>query len=369
MIAAGPYSPPEADAIEPRMNRRQGQVPRSGRATARPPTDPHTLNTALRAWASAIDSVGDLVFMHDENGCLMRANQAYAARTGAPAADLLGRPFRALLREAGPAQGLPSDDTPAPCTATEQEIVLATGETYRCRTLPVQDDTGAVVCCVHIMRERAAPTDAGMQAGAPADIEAGERRLRRNLEATIEAFAAAIELSDPHNAGHGRRVAALGVAIGEDLRLSRHELEGIRLAALIHDVGSFKIPVEVLVKPGKLTAVERLLVQSHPEVGHRILHGIEFPWPIADIVLQHHERIDGSGYPRGLPGTGILLEAKVIAVADAMEAMLSDRPYRPGLPIESALRELVDQRGTFYDPAIVDACVRVFGEQGFVLPE
>ncbi|MGH8849476.1 MAG: HD-GYP domain-containing protein, partial [Casimicrobiaceae bacterium] len=148
-----------------------------------------------------------------------------------------------------------------------------------------------------------------------------------------------------------------------------HEIEGIRFAALVHDVGSFKIPVEVLVKPGKLTAVERLLVQSHPEVGHRILHGIDFPWPIADIVLQHHERIDGSGYPRGLAGNALLIEARVIAVADAMEAMLSDRPYRPGLPVDTALHELVGQRGTFYDPAVVDACGRLFSGQGFVLPE
>lgn len=147
------------------------------------------------------------------------------------------------------------------------------------------------------------------------------------------------------------------------------ELEGIRFAALVHDLGSFKIPIDVLVKPGKLTAAERLPVQSHPEVGHRILRGIDFPWPIAEIVLQHHERSDGAGYPRGLGATAILIEAKVIAVADAMEAMLSDRPYRPGLGAEGALRELSDQRGSSYDPAIVDTCVQLFPRQGFELPD
>ncbi len=153
--------------------------------------------------------------------------------------------------------------------------------------------------------------------------------VRRNLEATVEAFAATIELNDPGNASHGRRVAALAVAIGKEISLSATQLEGTRLAALIHDLGSFKIPVDVLIKPGKLTNVERLLVQSHPEVAHRILQGIEFLWPIAEIILQHHERIDGTGYPRGLAGSDMLIEAKIVAVADAMEAMLSDRPYRP----------------------------------------
>ncbi|MGH8849935.1 MAG: HD domain-containing phosphohydrolase [Casimicrobiaceae bacterium] len=350
------------------MNRRAARPRPAGRAATRPPTDPYTLNAALRAWAAAIDSVSDLVFIHDENGCLMRVNQAYAARAGAPAGDLLGRPFREVLPAAEATHAAsPGDANPA-CAATEQERALATGETYRCRTMPVRDDAGDVVCCVHIMRECAAPGEPRLPARAPASLEATERRSRRNLEAMIEAFAAAIELSDPHNAGHGRRVAALAVALGQDLNLSPHELEGIRAAALIHDVGSFKIPVEVLVKPGKLTEVERLLVQSHPEVGHRILHDIEFPWPIAEIVLQHHERIDGSGYPRGLAGTAILIGARVIAVADAMEAMLSDRPYRQGLSVDAALRELADQSGSFYDPAIVDACARLFARQGFVLP-
>ena len=203
---------------------------------------------------------------------------------------------------------------------------------------------------------------------AIADGPGDDARLRRNLEATVDAFAAAIELNDPGNGNHGRRVAALAQAIGKELPLSADQRDGTRLAALIHDLGSFKIPVEVLVKPGKLSAVERLLVQSHPEVAHRILQSIEFPWPIAEIILQHHERIDGTGYPRGLSGSAILIEAEIIAVADAMEAMLSDRPYRPSLGVDAALNELIEYRGTAYDPAVVDACARLFAEQGFELP-
>jgi HD-GYP domain-containing protein (c-di-GMP phosphodiesterase class II) len=333
----------------------------------RPATDPHTLNTALRAWASAIDAVSDLVFMHDEGGCLMRVNRAYAERAGAPPGHLLGRSFRELMPEAAGTADLEGQAS-AQCTSGQGELVLASGESFSCRTQPLQDDSGGTSCCIHILRERA-PANL---ADAPPAITGGQgddARLRRNLEATVDAFAAAIELNDPGNGNHGRRVAALANAIGKELPLSADQRDGTRLAALIHDLGSFKIPVEVLVKPGKLTAVERLLVQSHPEVAHRILQSIEFPWPIAEIILQHHERIDGSGYPRGLSGSAMLIEARIIAVADAMEAMLSDRPYRPSLGVEAAVNELIQYRGTAYDPAVVDACARLFTEQGFELPD
>ena len=347
------------------MSRHEG-ARTSARAPARPATDPHTLNTALRAWASAIDAVSDLVFMHDEGGCLMRVNRAYAARAGAPQGDLVGRPFREVMPEAAGTAGL-EGQAPAQCTSGEGELILASGESFSCRRQPLQDDSGGVSCCIHILRKRAAP-DVAAPSAAIADGQGDDARLRRNLEATVDAFAAAIELNDPGNGNHGRRVAALAQAIGKELPLSADQRDGTRLAALIHDLGSFKIPVEVLVKPGKLSAVERLLVQSHPEVAHRILQSIEFPWPIAEIILQHHERIDGTGYPRGLSGSAILIEAKIIAVADAMEAMLSDRPYRPSLGVEAALNELIEYRGTAYDPAVVDACARLFAEQGFELP-
>lgn len=331
----------------------------------RPATDPRTLDKARRAWAAAIDAVADPVFMHDEGGYLMRVNQAYAARAGVPPRDLLGRSFRDVLPEDGTIVRS-SDGAMAPCTGQPTDIVLADGGTLTCRRLPVQDEHGVTVCCIHILRERAMPDSAAATGSARGGL-AGDQRLS-DFEAIVEAFAATMELSTPSNASHGRRVAALASAIGYALPLSETQLTGTRLAALVHDLGSFKIPAELLLKPGKLTDVERLLVQSHPKVGHRILQGIAFPWPIAEIVLEHHERIDGSGYPRGLIGSSMLIEAKIVAVADAMEAMLSDRPYRPRLGVDAALSELVEHRGAFYDPEAVDACVRLFS-QGFELPD
>jgi HD-GYP domain-containing protein (c-di-GMP phosphodiesterase class II) len=354
-----------ADGIEPRMSRRP-EPKHAGRAPVRPATDPHTLNTALRAWGSAIDAISDLVFMHDEGGCLMRVNRAYAERAGVPPADLLGRPFRVVMPEVAGPPG--PDGQPAQCAGGEGELLLASGESLSCRRQPLQDDSGGTTCCIHILRPRAA-TNLADTLPAITGGQGDDARLRRNLEATVGAFAASIELNDPANGSHGRRVAALAQAIANELPLSPEQCDGTRLAALIHDLGSFKIPVEVLVKPGKLTAVERLLVQSHPEVAHRILQSIEFPWPIAEIILQHHERIDGTGYPRGLTGSAMLIEAKIIAVADAMEAMLSDRPYRPSLGVEAAVGELLEYRGTAYDPAVVDACARLFTERGFALPD
>lgn len=141
------------------------------------------------------------------------------------------------------------------------------------------------------------------------------------------------------------------------------------MAGSIHDVGKVGIPTEILTKPGKLGPVEAALVKVHVQAGHDILRGIDFPWPIAETVLQHHERLDGSGYPNGLKGDAILMEAKVLAVADVVESIASYRPYRPAMGVEAALKEIIEHRGTLYDPSAVDACVTLFREKGFTLPD
>ncbi len=192
--------------------------------------------------------------------------------------------------------------------------------------------------------------------------------LRRNLEATIDAIAATVESRDPYTAGHQRRVAQLGVAIARELGLPEEQVHGIQLAATIHDLGKIQIPAEILSKPGKLSDIEFMLVQTHPKAGYNILKDVKFPWPIPDIVLQHHERQDGSGYPQGLKGDQILLESKIIAVADVVEAIASNRPYRPALGIDVALQEIERNRGEKYDAKVVDACIKLFREFGFKLP-
>jgi HD-GYP domain-containing protein (c-di-GMP phosphodiesterase class II) len=147
--------------------------------------------------------------------------------------------------------------------------------------------------------------------------------------------------------------------------LPKNQVDGARLAGMIHDLGKISVPADILSKPSRLTENEFDLVKTHPEVGYDILKGIEFPWPIAQITLQHHERMDGSGYPQGLSREDILVEAKILAVADVVEAMVSHRPYRPAFPLDNALKEIAQRRGTLYDADVVDACLTVFGEHGF----
>lgn len=189
--------------------------------------------------------------------------------------------------------------------------------------------------------------------------------LRDSLEETVRAIALTVEMRDPYTAGHQRRVADLATAIATHLGLPAEQVHGIHLAGVVHDLGKINIPAEILSKPGKITDLEFSIIKIHPQAGYDILKDIVFPWPIAQMVLQHHERLDGSGYPQGLKGEAILLEARILAVADVVEAMSSHRPYRPGLGIEVALAEITSQRGSHFDPVVVDACLVLFREQHY----
>lgn len=191
--------------------------------------------------------------------------------------------------------------------------------------------------------------------------------LRQSLEDSVKAIANTVEMRDPYTAGHQRRVAELAVAISRELELPEEMIRGIEIGASIHDLGKISVPAEILAKPTKLTDIESMLIQNHVQAGYDILKDIKFPWPIATMVLQHHEILDGSGYPQGLKRDNIILEARILAVADVVEAMSSHRPYRPAKGIDAALEEIFTNRETRYDPAVVDACLKLFREKGFRL--
>lgn len=192
-----------------------------------------------------------------------------------------------------------------------------------------------------------------------------EEQLRRNLEAFLRAVAKFVEARDPYTAGHQRRVGGLADAIAKHLNLDEKVCEGVHFGALIHDIGKISVPAEILSKPSRLSQAEYSLIKTHPSTGFEILDDIDFPWPVAEMVHQHHERLDGSGYPRGLSGDDIMLEAKIIAVADVVEAITSHRPYRPALGLEQAMEEIKVNRGKFYDPVVVDACIDVLSDFSF----
>ncbi len=185
-------------------------------------------------------------------------------------------------------------------------------------------------------------------------------KLQRALEETVNALALAAEMRDPHTAGHQRRVTQLACAIAKEMGLPEEQIYGIRMAGMIHDIGKIHIPAETFSKPSRLTETEFAMIKNHPQVGYAILKEIKFPWPVAQIVLQHHERMNGSGYPQGLKGEDILLEARILGVADVVEATSSHRLYRPDLGIDKALEEISQKRGILYDPKVVDACLRLF---------
>lgn len=190
-------------------------------------------------------------------------------------------------------------------------------------------------------------------------------KLRRMIGEVVKAMALMVEARDPYTAGHQQRVADLARAIATEMGLLEDQIDGIRMAGLVHDLGKISVPVEILNRPGFLNELEFKMINFHAQISYDILKEIEFPWPVARIVLMHHERIDGSGYPDGLKGEEILLEARILAVADVVEAMCSPRPYRTGLGLDKALEEISKNKGTLYDPEVVAACLRVFLENGY----
>jgi len=193
--------------------------------------------------------------------------------------------------------------------------------------------------------------------------------IRRAATGFIRAVVAAVERGDPLTSSHQERVAELAEAIAKEIGLSADRVEGLRVAGQIHDIGKIYIPGEVLHKPGRVDSYERSVINDHPRAGYDLLKNIRLPWPVADIVHQHHERMDGSGYPRHLRGEEIVLEARILAVADVVEAVSSPRPYRAAQGIDSALEEISRHKGTLYDPEVADACLRIFSEGRFRFEE
>jgi PAS domain S-box-containing protein/putative nucleotidyltransferase with HDIG domain len=202
---------------------------------------------------------------------------------------------------------------------------------------------------------------------AQEQVQLSLQRLQKTIKEIIQAMAYIGEVRDPYTAGHQKRVAQLSFELAKILGLPDHQYEGLTMAAFVHDIGKILVPADILSKPGKLSKPELDMLRDHTKIGYEILKTIEFPWPIATIVLQHHERMDGSGYPAGLTGDQIVLEARILAVADVVEAMSSFRPYRPALGIDKALAEINQFRGTLYDKEVVDACNKLFVEKGFHL--
>ncbi len=297
------------------------------------------------------DNANDIIYTHDLEGTVTSFNKTAEKLTGYSRTELIGKNIFAILapmhQQLARSMVLEKLTTMTP-TVYEIEVVCKDGH-----KMPVE------VSSRLILRD---DKPVGVQ-GIARDITArkqAEQQLRKSLEGTIQALGQTTETRDPYTAGHQRRVTELACAIAEKMGLPKDRVEAIRIAGQMHDIGKMAVPAEILAKPGTLTDTEYALLQAHPQVAYDVLKTIDFPWPVAQIVLQHHERWDGAGYPNGLTGEAILLEARILGVADVVEAMASHRPYRPALGIEKALEEITAHKGSRYDPDVVDVCVRLF---------
>lgn len=196
-------------------------------------------------------------------------------------------------------------------------------------------------------------------------LHESNKRVQQLLIQTLNVAGFAVEKRDPYTAGHQRRTAKLAEEIAKEMDLPEEKIKGIAFGAMVHDIGKIYVPAEILSRPGKITDLEREIIKTHPQAGYDLVKNIDYPWPIAQIILQHHERLNGSGYPNGLKGNEILLEAKVVGVADVVEAMMTHRPYRPAHNLKAALKEINKYKGILYDRDVVNACLRVFNKRGF----
>ena len=310
-------------------------------------------------WLSTVlTSIGDGVIATDDQGAVNFMNPRAEKLTGWTQAEAFGRPLRDIFPIDLETNGGMSSHLPS-----VQENVLSARDGAKIaveETLtPFSSNTHAPLGNVLIFR------DITQRKTAEAELTRSWERLQKALAGTIQAMALTIEMRDPYTAGHQRRVGKLSCAIAREMELSAERVEAIQMASDIHDVGKIYIPAEILSKPGQLTEIEYSIIKTHPQVGYDILKSIEFPWPLAEIVYQHHERLNGTGYPNGLSGENILLEARIMCVADVVEAMSSHRPYRPAHGIDKALDEILKNRGILYDSRVVDICIKLFKEKQF----
>lgn len=315
-------------------------------------------------YQSIFDAAGEGIAVRDLKGCLLDLNPAYCRMLGYRREELIGRPLEPLVDRSCRADIETYRHHLDQQREARLESVLLhkNGRRIPVEIYAIRHDYGGRPATLAFVRDISERREAEL--ARQRDAEA----LKRTLEETVTAISMALDKRDPYTGGHERRVASLSIRIAQELGLDKQSCEGVYLGGLVHDVGKIHIPLEILNRPGRLSAAEFAIIRAHPDVGFDILQGVHFDWPIAEIALQHHERLDGTGYPKGLHEKEILPEAKILAVADVVEAMASHRPYRPGLGIEPALAEICKHRGKTYDADAVDACVQLFQKQHFAFP-
>ena len=317
------------------------------------------LMKAAEEWHKTFDSISDCVLLLNSDGTIHRLNRAALHYLDLPEEDVLGHDVIALLVQfAGEQQRERVEHFRAENLSRFEIGPCGAGATWFDVGIdPVHDGGGEVEGWVVVL------SDVTERKRSESELRSMVTRLERTMRGSVSIAAHMVEKRDPYTAGHQEGVARLAVDIAKNLGMPAEQIDLVRTAALLHDIGKIAVPAEILVKPGKLDQYEWLIIQRHPSVGAEILEDAELGGPIADIIRQHHERLDGSGYPDGLAEADICLEARIVAVADVAEAMLAHRPYRPARTLEQTTEELERGRSSLYDSRVVDACLPLLAAQ------
>jgi PAS domain S-box-containing protein len=303
-------------------------------------------------------------FEYDAKGCITNVNQTELDMLGYPLEEMIGKPaWKFIVEQEAARQQILAKLAGAvpPFQGFERTYRRKDGATFPVliQDRLMKDEQGNITgirCTIQDITDRKR---------AEETLQHTLESLRKAVGTTIQVMVSAVETRDPYTAGHQSRSAELARAIATEMGLSRDQIDGIRMVGSIHDIGKLSIPAEILSKPTKLSELEFSLIKEHARQGYEILRNVESPWPLAEIVYQHHERMDGSGYPRHLKEDDIIMEARILAVADVVESMASHRPYRPALGLNSAMEEIEKNNGTLYDNTVADACLRLFREKGY----
>ncbi len=311
------------------------------------------LEKVAKEWRSTFDAMEDAISVIDLEGRILRANKAMSTLVDKSFEEIIGNICKYMLDSFSHS----TDKCPillAKVTKKrEMRIVKAHDKFFSCTIDPMLDENKNIFGMVHIL------SDITAQKKTDEEIKENLNKIKITFEQTISAFSQLVEIKDPYTSGHQKRVSQIAVAVAMDLGLSKESIEAVRLSSLVHDIGKISIPASILSKPGKISLLERAIIETHVILGYDIVKEIDFPYPIAAIVFQHHERMNGSGYPNGLKDKEIMLEAKIISVADTLEAMSSHRPYREARTIKETVDEIVNNKNILYDGDVVDSCLRL----------
>ncbi|MGB9641581.1 MAG: HD domain-containing phosphohydrolase [Candidatus Ratteibacteria bacterium] len=349
--------------LEKKIEFLQNQLEQAHRDIEVLKTFPHSaFFEVAQEWRNIFDSISEIIFLSDSQMSVIRCNSALTNFLKKPFDQIIGKKIDDLFQDEALVLLLKTLFFNMKKNLSRQKDIIKTnGKWYEITVDPVPTVQAKDTTGIFVLR------DITYLKEIEEYLKESHERLKKTLVGTVGALSTTVEKRDPLTAGHERRVAALAHAIALNLGMRQEDAEGILLTGLLHDVGKIVVPAEILNRPGKLNSYEYNIVKMHPLSGYEILKKIEFPWPVAETVLQHHERLDGSGYPHGLKKDKIIFEAKILAVADSIEAMLSHRPYRKQKSLSEAIDELKQLKGKHFDEQVVEACIDLFVNKRFVL--